>query len=292
MKRMLLSLPLTYLAVLPGCHVLARLPYRDKITFHDNLNYSQNSLPEHGFDLYVPRNAGLALPVAIFIHGGYWRNQSRSYYTAFTGLYQNFGLALASRGIATAVMDYRLFPQATIENQYADVQTAVRYIKSLASTHGLDAQRLCLVGHSAGGQMALLLAWQKRLQLNCVVALSPILDIAHMRQSMPEKFNRELTIPHFGDGSADKLHSPLLFASKDSVRTLVLVGEADDAYLKEQALGLQKRALRENIRQFEVQFIPKLDHSDMVLVVNRTNDPISNRLAEFIHQRKAPYQTK
>ena len=60
--------------------------------------------PRQHLDLFVPR--GLAsYPVVVFIHGGFWIHQSKDFFQPVVGLYRNVGIALARRGIATAVIE-------------------------------------------------------------------------------------------------------------------------------------------------------------------------------------------
>lgn len=276
--------PLALLLVaFSGCHINARGPFRQKIRFHDNLNYGDKNDAHTEFDLYLPANAAGKVPVAIFIHGGFWRNQSRSYYQWFTGLYENFGLALASRGIATAVIDYHTYPKGSIETQYADIAAAVNFLQSNAATYGIDAQRLCLVGHSAGAHLALMHAWRKNIGIACVVALSPIVDIAHMRKSSSADFNRDTTTPVFGNGEHDHMHSPIAYAQAAKVRTLVLYGENDYDFLVERATAWQKE-LTPMAAPITLQWANGLSHADMVLKVNKNNDPLGDRMAQFIRQ--------
>lgn len=56
----------------------------------------------HCLDLYRPEDGG-DLPVLLFAHGGVWQLGSKDEY-------RNIGEAFASRGILTAVINYRLTP--------------------------------------------------------------------------------------------------------------------------------------------------------------------------------------
>lgn len=268
--------------LLCSCRLAARSAHRDKIQFIDDLTYSAQTDRDHGFDLYLPKHGAQPFPVAIFIHGGYWRNQSRSYYRSFTGLYENFGLALASRGVATAVIDYRTYPKGSIEDQYSDIAAAVQWIREHAAEYGGDAKRLCLVGHSAGGHLALMHAWRQAFDVRCAVALSPILDISHMRHSNDEAFNGDISLPVFGSGARDHAHSPVRYVNPSVPPTLLLFGAADLRYLLEQADSFRTRLAAENLRSVQISIVPKLDHSDMVLAVNGREDPLSDTIANFI----------
>jgi arylformamidase len=277
------------LSVLSGCHLRARSKVADKVAFHDNLRYRTDTGPSAEFDLYVPKGAasGNLVPAIVFIHGGYWRNQTRRYYQAFTGLYQNFGLSLASKGIATAVIDYRIFPEGKLSDQVDDVVAAVAYIKKNAATYGIDSNRIYAVGHSAGGHLALLAAWQRKdPDIRGVVALSPILDVAHMRQHKDADFNRELTVPFFGKGDADASHSPASLASALAAPALIVYGEKDYEYLREQAKIYSGEFAKFGFQQITFGTIAKADHSDMVLSVQTSEDKVSDAIIAFVQKNK------
>jgi acetyl esterase/lipase len=53
-----------------------------------------------------------------------------------------------------ASMEYRLTPAVTFPANVEDVRTAVRWLKANAAAHGLDPDRICLWGTSAGGHLA------------------------------------------------------------------------------------------------------------------------------------------
>lgn len=271
------------MAFFNGCHLRARSRVAEKVTFYDNLNYSAGNDKDAGFDLYAPKGAAGKTPAVVFIHGGYWRNQTRSYYQAFTGLYQNFGLALASRGIATAVIDYRLYPHAKLEDQMADVAGAVAYLKTHASKYAIDPGQIFLVGHSAGGHLALMTLWQKKnADVRSAIALSPILDIAHMRQHKEPDFNRELTQPFFGNGENDAKYSPATYVAADSRPALVLFGRKDYAYLVEQGKAYTEKFAAAGFRQVRFDWVAEADHSDMVMSVHTPEDKVSDIIAGYI----------
>lgn len=281
MTRLLMLAVIFSLAT--GCHLRARSKVAEKVTYYDNLNYSANNTKDAGFDLYAPKGVAGKTPAVVFIHGGYWRNQTRSYYQAFTGLYQNFGLALASRGIATAVIDYRLYPNAKLEDQMTDVAGAVAYLKSNAGKYAIDPDQIFLVGHSAGGHLALMTLWQKKNpDVKSVIALSPILDIAHMRQHKEPDFNRELTQPFFGNGDSDAKYSPATYVATDSRQALLLFGGKDYAYLVEQGKTYAEKFAAAGLKQVRFDWVAEVDHSDMVMNVHTSEDKVSDVIAGYI----------
>ena len=122
-----------------------------------NLRYAEG--PRGTLDLYVPAQAGPTAPVVVFFYGGSWDSGSKD-------LYLFVGQALASRGIIVAVPDYRVYPEVRFPGFVEDGAKAVGFVAAAAreGRNGLPAGRhpLFLMGHSAGAEIAGLLATDKR----------------------------------------------------------------------------------------------------------------------------------
>ena len=103
-------------------------------------------------DLYRPEFGVDPRPVVVVIHGGAWTDGDKR---EFSGLSRH----LAARGYVVASMAYRLAPQWTFPSPQDDVVRAIRYLKDLETTHGVDPTRFALLGRSVGGQIALLAAY-------------------------------------------------------------------------------------------------------------------------------------
>lgn len=106
-------------------------------------------------DLYGTE-AGALRPCVVFIHGGYWRSLGRADSAFMASM-------LAEQGIATAVPDYRLAPDASMSDIVQDCRMALAYLWHNAQSLGLDRNRIVVTGSSAGGHLAAALAgggWQ------------------------------------------------------------------------------------------------------------------------------------
>ncbi|ATY12085.1 alpha/beta hydrolase [Amycolatopsis sp. AA4] len=99
---------------------------------------------------------GQLRPVVLAVHGGYWRMLSR-HDTAFPAR------VLADAGIASVVPDYTLAPAAPLDEIVRQVRAAVAWVYQHGTEHGLDPERIHVVGSSAGGHLAAMTAvaeWQ------------------------------------------------------------------------------------------------------------------------------------
>ncbi len=109
--------------------------------------------PSQFGDLYVPASASAdaPLPVVVLIHGGFWR--------AEYGLDLMVPLAedLARRGDAVWNIEYRRVgqPGGGWPGTLDDAAAAIDELTVIATSHPLDLSRVAIVGHSAGGQLAL-----------------------------------------------------------------------------------------------------------------------------------------
>lgn len=113
-------------------------------------NVAYGPLPEQQADICIPQNTSQTRPAILLIHGGGWTGGSR----------RDFGNTcqfLASQGFVTVEIDYRLAPAHIWPAQLVDVQLAVRAIRDHARDYGIDPQRICAYGSSAGGQLAVFL---------------------------------------------------------------------------------------------------------------------------------------
>lgn len=122
-------------------------------------------------DLRLPKGTALH-PLAIVIHGGYWRAK---YDLLYAG---HMCAALTAKGIATANIEYRRVgnPGGGWPGTFADVRAGYQFLLQKAGQYGFDARRVVAIGHSAGGQLALCLAAHEP-GVNSVVSLAGVVDL-------------------------------------------------------------------------------------------------------------------
>ncbi len=113
--------------------------------------------PNQFLDLRLPssrKKIRSLYPVIINIHGGFWRAK---YNLEHAG---HLCAALTAKGLATANLEYRRVGNegGAWPGTFADIRSAYHFLLQNAERHNLDAGKVVVMGHSAGGQIALCLA--------------------------------------------------------------------------------------------------------------------------------------
>lgn len=163
-------------------------------------------------DLRVPGGDG-PFPLAVVLHGGYWQATYNLIHTGF------LCRALADAGIASWNLEYRCVgvPGGEWPGPREDLELALAHLPRLPFAHD---GRTVLVGHSAGGQLAL---WAGKRAKLPVVALAPVSDVrdAASRRGPESAPARFMASEHYADGSPLEL-LPL------GVPQIVIHGTADE----------------------------------------------------------------
>lgn len=132
--------------------------------------------PNQFLDLRLPKSKGPYLTV-INIHGGFWRAKYNLDHAS------HLCAALTSKGVATANVEYRRVGNegGGWPNTFADIRGAYQFLRQDARKHSLDPQKFVVMGHSAGGQLALCLAAHEP-DVARVVSLAGVVDLRRAYQ--------------------------------------------------------------------------------------------------------------
>ena len=95
--------------------------------------------------------AGGGAPALIYIHGGYWHLSDKSD-TSY------IAPAITAAGIAFVSLNYALAPSAGIDQMVDQTRAAIAFVWRNASELGIDRDRICVSGHSAGGHLTAMAA--------------------------------------------------------------------------------------------------------------------------------------
>ena len=138
-----------------GVGTLNAVTARGSHTLQADVAYG--GLPRQRLDVYRPLAAAPAggWPVVVFFYGGSWNSGER-------GDYRFLGEALSARGVLTLVADYRLYPEVRYPDFVEDSAQAVAFGLDHAAQWGGDPKRVFVMGHSAGGYNAAMVALDAR----------------------------------------------------------------------------------------------------------------------------------
>jgi acetyl esterase/lipase len=132
--------------------------FPERTIFHQNVSYASDTLKKHLLDLYLPPKNLVKSPLIIWVHGGAWNHNDKY---ADMGYMKSTIRALAEKGFAIASIDYRHSTTAIFPAQIQDCNHAVQFLHENATQYHLDTERFVLMGFSAGGHLASLLALAK-----------------------------------------------------------------------------------------------------------------------------------
>ena len=185
--------------------------------------------------LRSPATGQYRRPTMVVIHGDVWRDGAPD---EAMDVSRHF----ARRGYTVAALDYRRAPRHRYPAQIDDVRAGLSLLRDSARAWGIDTGRVALVGRSAGGQLALLAAYQPRsagarplLPIRSVVAFYAPTDLAGLYRDYPrpDPFDVRAVLRDYIGGSPDDMPeayraaSPMSYVRPNLPPTLLLYGRAD-----------------------------------------------------------------
>jgi alpha-L-fucosidase 2 len=192
-------------------------------------------------DACVPAGTG-PFPMAIIVHGGGWSSGDKE--RDITPIFD----PLTAAHFTWFSINYREAPKNKWPAGFQDVQTAIRWVKAHASDYKGDANRIALIGESAGGQMVCLAAAlaDNETRVNAVVGFAPPTDMVAdtiRRGGLSKSAQQLLGLTQFDDHARAVLHdmSPLNYVTAQYPPTLLIHGTIDKSVLYQQSLNFQAK---------------------------------------------------
>jgi acetyl esterase/lipase len=269
------------LGLLMGCSPLKVLnALTPGSTFSRTADIPYGSDPRNKLDVYTPIHVANDAPVVVFFYGGSWNSGSR-------GDYRFVGEALASRGIVAVLADYRLYPQVHYQGFLEDSARAVGWTREHISQYGGDASRLYVMGHSAGGYNAAMLALDPKWLAS--VGMKPSMLRGWIGLAGPYDFlpieNPDVK-PVFFFPNSPPDSQPINHVSAASPPAL-LIAATDDSLVNPQRNtgGMARRLLEQGVSVRELYF-SKPGHATLVAAFSRpmrSLAPVLDEVVSFIH---------
>jgi arylformamidase len=167
-------------------------------------------------------SAGPRTPLLVFIHGGYWRRMDKDDLSLVAA-------GLVPLGISVATLNYGLAPLVPLPEIVAQCRRAVAWLTANARALDVDAGRLSVAGHSAGGHLAAMCAIAA--PVHAVVTLSGLHDLIPVQQSFVNEWL------HLDEAQARAL-SPIAYPPARPCPVFATAGEHESDAFKAQGRAL------------------------------------------------------
>ena len=213
--------------------------------------------PNQFIEVRLPRAKGPHAAV-LNIHGGFWRAR---YDLTHAG---HLCEALRGAGVSSLNVEYRRVGNSGggWPGTFEDIRSAYRFIRQNHSRFHLDLDRLAVMGHSAGGQLALCLAAHDT-SVRDVISMAGVVDLKrgfalHLSNDAVEEF-----LGGKPDAVPDHYHEADPLELSIQARQWLLHGTSDDIVPPQFSRDYvrQKKKSRESAELIE---IPQAGHFDLI----------------------------
>jgi len=215
-------------------------------------------------------------PLVVFVHGGGWSRGDKRMMDGSDKLEH-----WRAQGYAVASVNYRLVPEATVEQEAEDVAAAVAMLKARSGQLGFDPGRIALVGHSAGAHLVALVGTDPTYLAGAGLSFADIDGVVPLdgaAYNVPQQFDEGPRImgrtyrQAFGDDPARQARlSPTSQASApNAAEFLILHVQRPDGVKQSEALGA---ALRRAGTSAEVRGLSGTGLSGHAEINRRMGDP-------------------
>jgi acetyl esterase/lipase len=273
-----------------------------------NIGYDPENPNDHKrqLDLYLPDGEGW--PTVVYVHGGGWTWGDRSQRFGGDDVYGNIGRFLAREGYGAAVISYRLIWDVDWMTQATDVARAVAWVQEHIGARGGARDKLFLMGHSAGAQLALRVAVQPR-WLDAVggriEGICGVIAVSGVGYDLEDRIAERLDgddrylVERFGgsvieDGTPAKSAwrreaSVLPDIDPGDPPVLTIIADTDYASVQHQSRLLDERLLKLGLSAGFV-IVPNSDHERIVLGLSRADHPAGEAILKFLRETPCPHR--
>jgi arylformamidase len=243
-------------------------------TLRSQLDIRYGAAPRQRIDLFFPPGEANALPVHMFIHGGYWRGQVKEDYAFVAD-------GVVATGAIAAIVEYTLMPGVRMAHLVRETREAIAWLAANAHEFGGDGTKLSASGHSAGGHLVTYLASRSPHEsalpatpVRAVVPISGIYDLRPITTSylQPELFLTPEEVAHW---------SPFEAVPSTDTHYGIAVGHAETPPFHQQAQDFAF-AMERHGASIERNTIAGREHMSVVRDLGRKGTQMHAVLADAI----------
>jgi arylformamidase len=257
-----------------------------------DIPYTKNADKLQTLDVYSPPKAR-NLPVVFWIHGGGWQTGDKSEVHIKPQVFNGKGFVFVST-------NYRLLPNVDMATLTRDVAKSIRWVHDHIAEHGGDPNRLLIMGHSAGAQLAALICTEDRylkeegLSLAIIKGCVPVdgdtydipamIEVAETRWRvhglLPAKFGHRIKFGN--DPAKHKDFSAVTHVAKDKgipPFLILYVADHPDVAAQAQRLGNVLKSAHVPVTLFGAK---ETTHNKINADLGRPDDRATTMLFEFV----------
>lgn len=257
-----------------------------------DIPYANPAHERQVLDVYSPKDAKNR-PVVFWIHGGGWQAGDKSNMNEKPQ-------AFLEKGFVFVSTNYRLLPNVEIDAIFRDIAQSIHWVHDHIAEYGGDPNRLLVMGHSAGAQLAALISIDDRylkaegLSLDIIKGCVPVDGDTYDLPAMIETAETRRRVhgqpqPKFGHrekfGNSPEKHrdySAVTHVAKDKgIPSFLILYVADhpDNAAQAQRLGA---VLKEAGIPVTVFGAKETNHTRINAELGRPDDPWTKALFEFV----------
>ncbi|MGV3483046.1 MAG: alpha/beta hydrolase [Planctomycetaceae bacterium] len=261
-------------------------------TVKSDIPYADPADERHVLDVYSPDKA-TALPVIFWIHGGGWQTGDKTDVQIKPRVF-------TERGYVFVSTNYRLLPEVEMDVLFRDVAKSLGWVHKNIAQYGGDPNRIYVMGHSAGAQLAALMCIDERylkaegvgfeVLKGCVPVDGDTYDVpaiiltAELRQTV-----HRMPLPEVGHrvkfGNDPKKHveySAVTHVAKDKgIPPFLILHVAGHPDVTAQARRLGA-VLSEAAVPVQVYGAPETTHNRLNANLGQPDDPATKELFQFL----------
>jgi len=246
-----------------------------------NIDYYQGGDRDpvkHKLDIYAPKGTNNA-PVFVFVHGGAWVQGDKD----FWGIYSAIGKFMASRGIVSAVISYRLSPRVKHPAHAEDVARAISWTHANISKHGGDPNKIFLCGHSAGGHLVSLVTCdesylkKENIDPRCILAVISISGVYEIpKYILGSVFGTESKVKEQA--------SPIHHVRKGLPPFLILCADRELPMCDSKECQRFQKALKDQGNRVSFEEITSSNHMKIIFDASKPDKSVSEKILNFMGQ--------
>lgn len=237
----------------------------------------------HRLDIFTPAEAAdHKRPLLVFVHGGGFVMGDK--HTEGTPFYDNVGHWAVRNGFNAVTLTYRLAPEYQWPAGIEDLHAAVQWLQKEGDSHGISADKLFLVGQSAGACHVASYITRPDIYAPNPVGVSGAVLLSGLYNFTAESVNDMEKSYLGGDAAHYADRSSLQALSKTDIPLLVGLSEWDPENFQEQSLNLLNAILKEKGGLPQSVMLNGQNHISPILYLGLPGDVLAPALMYFVQQ--------